>query len=150
MDCRESTDGCCDEIPTDGYHGEVHIDGCLRVDVATNGYQYSMDTSTDGCLFLYVGDIEILNGEIVASTHSFDHRDLATEEEDLGLTYTSPLEFHEVDSTYGEEEVHSHYPSYLVGTLQLGEKNIKKYLHILHHTCALVSYLCWRVTSLEY
>ena len=42
MDCRESTDGCCDEIPTDGYHGEVPIYGFQRVYVPTVGYQDSM------------------------------------------------------------------------------------------------------------
>ena len=54
MDSRESTDGCCDEIPTDGY-------------------QDNMDTSTNGCSSLYVGDIEIPIEDIVASTHSFEH-----------------------------------------------------------------------------
>ena len=80
MDSRESIDGCCDEIPTDGYHGEIPIYGCLRVDVATNGYQYSMETSTDGCSYIYVGDIEIHIEDIVASTHYFNHRDLEAEE----------------------------------------------------------------------
>ena len=31
MDSREYIDGCCDEIATHGYHGEVPIDGFLRV-----------------------------------------------------------------------------------------------------------------------
>ena len=60
MDSREYTDGCCDEIPTDGY-------------------QDSMETSIDGCSSLYVGDIEIHIENIVTSTHSFKHRDLAVE-----------------------------------------------------------------------
>ena len=37
MDSRESIDGCCDEIFTDGYHGEVPTDGCLKVDVPIKG-----------------------------------------------------------------------------------------------------------------
>ena len=50
--------------------------------------------------------------EMVASTHSFEHRDL-----DLISTSTSPIELHEVDSADDEEEDHSYEPSYLVGSL---------------------------------
>ena len=59
MDSRESTDGCFDEIPIDGYLGEVLIDGCLRVDVPIDGYQYSTETTSDGCSYLFVGNLEI-------------------------------------------------------------------------------------------
>ena len=74
-----STNGCFYEIPIYGYHGEVPIDGFIRVDVPIDGYQDNMETSTNGCSSLYVGDIEIYIEEIVSSTHSFEHRDLSFE-----------------------------------------------------------------------
>ena len=37
-----------------------------------------------------------------------------------------------------EAEAHSHDPSYLVGSLQLNEKNINKSLNIIHDTHASV------------
>ena len=52
--------------------------GSLSIDLPTNGYQDSMETSIDGCSSLYVGDIEIHIEEIVASTHSFQHRDIVS------------------------------------------------------------------------
>ena len=73
--------------------------------------------STYGCSPFYVGDIEIPIEEIVASTHCFEHRDLAAKEKDPRSTSISPLELHEVDSPNYEEEDHSHEPSYLVGPL---------------------------------
>ena len=88
MDGKSSIDGHCDEIPIYGYHGKVPIDGFLRVHVPMNGYQDSMETSTIRCSSLYVADIEIHIEEIISSTHSFGHRDLATEGKDLGLTST--------------------------------------------------------------
>ena len=54
-----------------------------RVDVPTDGYQDNMETSTDGCSSLFVGDIEIPIEDIIASTHLFEHKDLAVEEKDL-------------------------------------------------------------------
>ena len=60
-------------------------------DVPIYGYQDNMETFTDGCSSLYVGDIEVYMEEIVASTHSFEHRDIASEEKSSGSTSTSPL-----------------------------------------------------------
>ena len=117
MDGRSSIDGYCDEIAIYGYHGKVPIDGFLRVDVPNDGYQNNMDTSTDVCSSLYVGDININIEDIVASTHSFEHSDLEAEGKDQGLTSNSALEIHEVDYVYDEEEFHSHEPSWLVGLL---------------------------------
>ena len=61
----------------------VPIDGFIRVDVPIDGYQDNMETSTDGCSSLFVGDIEIPIEDIIASTHLFEHKDLAVEEKDL-------------------------------------------------------------------
>ena len=125
----------------------IEGEGCAEEDLDI----LDMDSraSTDGCSSLYVGDIEIPIEEIVASIHSFEHRDLAVEQKDPGSTFTSPLELHEVDSTDDEEEVYSHEPSHLVGSLNMGEKKINKSLHILHNTHVSLSDLCLRATSLE-
>ena len=66
-------------------------------------------------VYLSIGDIEIPIEEIVASTHSFEHRDLVVEEKYPQSTSILPLEIHEVDSVDDEEEFHSHDPSYLLG-----------------------------------
>ena len=65
-----------------------------------------IETSTEGCPFLYVGDIKISpEGKVPRSTS------------------TSPLEFYEVDprEREEEEEVHLEEPHFLVGSLKISE-----------------------------
>ena len=79
-------------------------------------------TSTDGCSPLYLGHIDIPIEDIVASTHSFENRDLVAAQKDRRSTSTSSLEFHEFDPRRKEEEeVHLLELYFLVGPLNMSE-----------------------------
>ena len=89
MDQRESTDGClkCEGVPT------------------------------DGCLQLYVGDIEIIfeNVVVIKISHKHEDEDLVTDNEELRSTSPSPLEIQEVGPRKKEEgeQVHLQEPHFL-------------------------------------
>ena len=74
-----------------------------------------------------------------------------TDNEEPRSTSPTPLELQEVDQIKNkeEEEVCSHEPSFIGGTLNMNEIIIYEALSILHDTQALVSNSCWRATSSE-
>ena len=74
-----------------------------------------------------------------------------TDNEEPRSTSPSPLELQEVGQIKNkeEEEVCSHEPSFIEGSLNMSERNIHETLRIIHDTQALVSNSCWRATSLE-
>ena len=108
---------------------------------------------TDGCSQIYVSDIDIRFEDVSAiqSSHKHEYEDLVTDNEEPRSNSPSPLELQEVDQIKNkeEEEVCSHEPSFIGGTLNMNEINIYEALSILHDTQALVSNSCWKVSSLE-
>ena len=118
-------------------------DGCLNYE----------GVPTDGFSHLYVGDIEIRFENVVAIQISHEHKDedLVAANEEPRSTSPWPLELEGVDQIQNEEEeeVHSHEPSFIEGSLKMSEMNIQYSLSILHDTQALVSNSCWRDISLE-
>ena len=66
-------------------------------------------------------------------------------------TSPSPLELQEVDQIKKkeEEEVLSHEPSLIEGSLNMSGRNIHEALSILNDTKSLVSNYCWKFSSLE-
>ena len=120
------------------------IDGCLNYEGVPNY----------GCSQLYVGDIEIKyeNVDAIQISHENKYEDLLAENEEPRSTSPSPLGgLQGVDQIQNEEEeeVHSHGPSFIEGSLKMSERDIQESLSILHDTQALVSNSCWRATSLE-
>ena len=65
-------------------------------------------------------------------------------EEPRSTNSPSPLELQEVDQIKKkeEEEVYSHEPSFIEGSLNMSERDIQEALNILHDTQALVSNSC--------
>ena len=108
---------------------------------------------TDVCSQIYVGNIEIRFENVAASQISPDHKDedLVAANEEPRLTSPSPLEVQEVDQIRKkeEQEVPQQEPLFLEGYLKMNEINIQESLSILNETKALVSYSCWKVSSLE-
>ena len=74
-----------------------------------------------------------------------------TGNEEPRSTFPSPLELQEVDQVKKkeEEEVHSHEPSFIEGSLKLTEMDIREALSILYDTKSLVSNSYWKISSLE-
>ena len=101
----------------------------------------------------YVGDIEIRfeNVAKIQTSHKHEYEDLVTDNEELRSTSPSPLELQEVDriKKKEEEEVQSHEPSFIEGSLKMSEMDIHEALSILHETKALVSNSCWKIYSLQ-
>ena len=71
--------------------------------------------------------------------------------EETRSTSPSPLELQEFDQIKQKEkeEVQSHEPSFIEGSLNMIEMDIQESLIIIHDTQALVSDSCWNVSSLE-
>ena len=85
--------------------------------VPTDGCSNFTETSTEGCPYPYVGDIEI-----------------SLEEKAPRSTSTSPLDFHEVDPREREEEeVHMQEPHFLVGSLEMSTKSKRIYTLSMEH-----------------
>ena len=72
---------------------------------------------------IYVGDIEIRFENVVANQISLKHEDeyLVKDNEEPRSTSPSPLELQKVDQIKKkeEEEVHSHEPSFIGGSLKM-------------------------------
>ena len=98
---------------------------------------------TDGCSQLYVGDIDIRFENVAAILISHKHEDeyLVIDNEEQISTSPSPLELQEVDQIKKKEveEVHSHEPSFIKGSLKISEGNIHEARSILNDTKALDS-----------
>ena len=94
-------------------------DGCLNYEGVPN----------DGCSQLYVGDIEIIYENVTAIQIYHEHKDeylVATNEEPRSAS-PSPLEVQGFDQIQNEEEeeVHSHEPSFIEGSLKMSERDIQ-------------------------
>ena len=107
----------------------------------------------DGISQIYVGDIEIRFENVSTSQiyHEHKYEYLVADNEEPRSTSPSPLELQEFDQIKKkeEEEVHSHEPSFIEGSLKMSERDIQESLKILHDTQALVSNSCWIATSFE-
>ena len=93
---------------------------------------------TNGCSQLYVGDIEIRfeNVSAVKISHKHEYEHLVTDNEEPRSTSPSPLEPQEVDhiKQKEEEELRSHEPYFIEGSLNMSERDIQEALIILHDT----------------
>ena len=98
--------------------------------------------TTNGWSKLYVSDIDIIFESVFSSpsSHKHEYEDLVEDNEEPRSTSPSPLELQEVDQIKKkeEEEVQSHEPSFIVGSLNMSDMDIHEALSILHDTKTLV------------
>ena len=96
---------------------------------STGGFLNHEGVPTNVCSQLYVGNIEIIFENVTASQISNDHKYeyLVAANEEPRSTSPSPLELQEVDQMRKkeEEEVHSHEPSFIEGSLKISERDIQ-------------------------
>ena len=120
---------------------------------STDGYLNYEGVPNDGGSQLYVGDVEIRSENVstIQISHEHKYEYLVAVNEEPRSTSPSPLELQEVDQIKKkkEEEVHSHEPSFIEGSLKMSEMDIHEALSILHDTKALMSNSCWKISSLE-
>ena len=113
---------------------------------STDGYLNYEGVPNDGFSQHYVGDIDIRSENVAAIQISHEHKyeDLVAANEEPRSNSPSPLELQGVDQIQNEEkeEVQSHEPSFLEGSLKMGEMDIHEALIILHDTKSLVSNSC--------
>ena len=106
--------------------------GCANKRASTNGSLKYEGVPNDGCSQLYVGDIEIRYENFAAIQIYHEHKDeyLVSAKEEPRSTSPSPLELQRVDQIQNEEEeeVHSHEPSFIEGSLKISERDIQESL----------------------
>ena len=77
------------------------------------------------------------------NSHKHEDEDLMADNEEPRSTSPSPLELQKVDqiNKKEEEEVHSHEPSFIEGSLKMSKSDIHEALSILNDT----KFLHWRI-----